>query len=184
MADIYSLVGRKSGGIKLGWFIRNLDKKNGGYIMDEQPFHARFVLFMAKQNLKNKVTFAYANAGARIYPGPTGELEKESPYICYQPYNRLLLSPYEKPIEKLKKATEAGGGFNFKYYRNFINGIIDLFEKYVMGNDESGKIIRIPTKSKKEFKGSNIAEKVKYILNFIYDGEDEFKDIWKNTFEI
>ena len=29
-----------------------------------------------------------------------------------------------------------------------------------------------------------LAEKVKYILNFIYDGEDEFKDIWKNTFEI
>lgn len=184
MADIYALVGREQGGIKLGWFIRNLDKVNGGYIMDEQPFHARFVLFMAKQNMKNKVTLAYANAGARLYPGPTGELEKESPYICYQPDNRLLLSPFEKPIEKLKKATLAGGAFQYKYYRNFINGIIDLFENLVLGEDENGKVNRIKISNKNEFRGHDIAQKVEFILNFIFNGEEEYKEVWKNAFGI
>jgi len=184
MADIYSLVGGECGGIKLGWFIRNLDKVNGGYIMDEQPFHVRFALFMATQNLTNKVTLAYANAGARLYPGPTGELEKESPYICYQPENRLLLSPFENAIDKLKKATKAGGAFQFKYYRTFINGIIDLFENLVMGKDEDGKVIRIKVNNKNEFRGHDIAEKVEYILKYIFEGEETFKDVWKDAFGI
>ena len=182
MADIYSLVGRDTGGIKLGWFIRNLDKVNGGYIMDEQPFHVRFALFLATLNLTNKVTLAYANAGARLYPGPTGELEKESPYICYQPENRLLLSPLENAVDKLKKATIAGGAFQYKYYRNFINGIIDLFENLVMGKDNDGKTIRIKVKNKNEFRGNDIAEKVEYILNYIFEGEDKFKEIWNDAF--
>jgi hypothetical protein len=120
MADIWSLVGQAVGGIKLGWFIRNLDVENGGYIMDEQPFHARFNLFMALHNISNTVTLAYANAGARLYPGETGNLEKESPYICYQPWNRLLLSPFEDPVSKLRDATMKGGAFQFKYYKKLI----------------------------------------------------------------
>lgn len=182
MSDIYSLVGKKSGGIKLGWFMRNLDKENGGYIMDEQPFHVRYILFMAKQNICNKVTLAYANAGARLYPGPTGHLEKESPYICYQPENRLLLSPFEKPIEKLKKATLAGGAFQYKYYRKLMNGIIELFEELVLGKNENGTINRINTIGQNDFRGNGIAEKIEFILKYIFDGEDEYKIIWENAF--
>lgn len=182
MADIYSLVGRRCGGVKLGWFMRNVDKVNGGYIMDEQPFHARFALFMAAQNITNKVTLAYANAGAKLYPGPTGELEKESPYICYHPENRLLLSPYENAIDKLKEATLAGGAFQFKYYRNFLNGIIDLFENLVLGMDEKGRTNRIKVNNKNEFRGSDIAEKADYILKFIFEGEEKYKKVWDKAF--
>lgn len=182
MSDIYSLVGKNSGGIKLGWFIRNIDAKNGGYIMDEQPFHARFALFMAEQNHRNKVTLAYANAGVRLYPGTTGNLEKESPYICYQPYNRVLLSPFEKPVEKLEKATLAGGGFEYKYCRKFMNGIIELFEKIVLGENEDKSIKRIPISNANRFRGNSIAEKIEFIINYIFTDEDKYKKIWQDAF--
>ncbi|MFH1326323.1 MAG: hypothetical protein ABIH48_02545 [Candidatus Falkowbacteria bacterium] len=182
MADIWSLVGQEIGGIKLGWFIRNLDNENGGYIMDEQPFHARFNLFMALQNLKNNVTLAYANAGARLYPGPTGALEKESPYICYQPENRLLLSPFEQPIKKLKRATLAGGGFQFKYYRNLMSGIINLFEELVLNGNNNGKINRIIVKEGDNFRGDRLAQKIEFIHSYIFAEETKAKDIWSKAF--
>jgi len=182
MADIWSLVGQEIGGIKLGWFIRNLDNENGGYIMDEQPFHARFNLFMALHGLKNNVTLAYANAGARLYPGPTGALEKESPYICYQPKNRLLLSPFEQPTKKLKEATLAGGGFQFKYYRNLMSGIINLFEELVLTSDNNKKTNRIIVKESGNFRGDMLAQKIEFIHSYIFAGETNTKDIWSKAF--
>lgn len=182
MADIWSLVGQEIGGIKLGWFIRNLDDENGGYIMDEQPFHARFNLFMALQNLKNNVALAYANAGARLYPGPTGALEKESPYICYQPENRLLLSPFEQPIKKLEEATLAGGGFQFKYYRNLMSGIIDLFEELVFNDGDKEKNNKIAVKKSGKFRGDILAQKIEYIHNYIFGEATSAKNIWAKAF--
>lgn len=182
MADIWALVGQENGGVKLGWFIRNLDKENGGYIMDEQPFHARFNLFMALYGLKNNVTLTYANAGARLYPGPTGALEKESPYICYQPENRLLLSPFEQPIKKLKEATLAGGGFQFKYYRNLMSGIIDLFEELVLNDGDKGKNNRIVVKESGKFRGDILAQKIEYIQNYIFSEATSAKNIWSKAF--
>lgn len=183
MADIWSLVGQEEGGIKLGWFIRNLEKENGRYIMDEQPFHARFNLFMALQNMKNNVTLTYANAGARLYPGTTGHLEKEPPYISYQPQNRLLLSPFEQPVKKLKEATLAGGGFQFKYYRNLMGGIVDLFEDLVLGRDNNSRIKRIQVKMLlNDFRCDNLANKIEFIYHFIFDGEKEAQKIWQKTF--
>ncbi|MDD2487700.1 MAG: hypothetical protein PHS92_05015 [Candidatus Gracilibacteria bacterium] len=183
MADIWSLVNQEKGGIKLGWFIRNLDKKNGGYIMDEQPFHARYNLFTALNNINNKVTLSYANAGARLYSGVNGELEKESPYICYQKENRLLLSPFEDPIKKLYEASLSGGGLKSKYYRNLIQGIIMLFEELVLGKDEHGKIVRIPIDSNgKEADDYDIYKKISYIYDWIFRGEKEIMDIWKKGF--
>jgi len=182
MADIWSLVGQEIGGIKLGWFIRNLDNKNGGYIMDEQPFHVRFNLFMALQNIKNNVTLSYANAGARLYPGPTGALEKASPYICYQSKNRLLLSPFEKPMIKLKEATLAGGGFQFKYYRNLMSGIINLFEELVIGIDQNSEIEKIPIGASDRFRGDKLASKIEFIHHYIFDGGTEARQIWQKAF--
>jgi len=182
MADIWSLVGQENGGIKLGWFIRNLDKENGGYIMDEQPFHARFNLFMALHGLKNNVTLTYANAGARLYPGPTGALEKASPYICYQPENRLLLSPFEQPINKLKEATLAGGGFQFKYYRNLMSGIIDLFEELVLNDGDKEKNNKIVVKESGKFRGDILAQKIEYIQNYIFSEATSAKEIWSKAF--
>ncbi|MBU0722416.1 hypothetical protein KKA93_03110 [Patescibacteria group bacterium] len=182
MADIWALVGQENGGVKLGWFIRNLDKENGGYIMDEQPFHARFNLFMALHGLKNNVTLTYANAGARLYPGPTGALEKESPYICYQPENRLLLSPFEQPIKKLKEATLAGGGFQFKYYRNLMSGIINLFEELVLNDGDKGKNNKITVKENGKFRGDILAQKIEYIHNYIFSEATSAKNIWSKAF--
>lgn len=186
MADIYSMVGTKSGGIKLGWFIRNVDTINGGYIMDEQPFHARYVMLMAKLGIKNKTSLAYVNAGAKLFPGPTGQLEKESPYICYKQSNRLLLSPFEKPIEKLKLATENGGGFQYKYYRQYISGIIDLFERLILSKS-SNKVNRICIENPSEsFRGFMLAYKVEFILNYIFECQEKnkYQKIWLNSFGI
>ncbi len=182
MADIWSLVGQEQGGIKLGWFMRNLDKENGGYIMDEQPFHARFNLFMALQNMQNNVTLTYVKAGARLYPSVVGALEKESPYICYQPKNRLLLSPFEQPIKKLQEATLAGGGFQFKYYRNLMSGIINLFEELVLSSDQNGKIKRIPVDVNDRFRGDELASKIEFIYRYIFDGEAKARQIWLKAF--
>lgn len=184
MADILSLVGQEHGGIKLGWFMRNLDEKNGGYIMDEQPFHTRFNLFMALRNMPNNVTLSYANAGARLYSGKTGALEKESPYICYQRENRLLLSPFEDVIKKMGDATKQGGGFEYKYYRTFLSGIISLFEELVLGKDEKGDIKRIPFNKSDDFKCSDLAQKIEYIQKYIFSGKEleEAKDMWASAF--
>lgn len=182
MADIWALVGQQEGGIKLGWFIRNLDKENRGYIMDEQPFHARFNLFMALQGIRNNTTLAYAKAGSRLFPGPTGTLEKESPYICYQPHNRLLLSPFEQPIDKLRNATQNNGGFQYKYFRNLMSGIIELFEDLVLDKDIAGIPNRIHVPQSTDFRGSQFAHKIRFILQFIFDGEKEAEKIWRKTF--
>lgn len=184
MADIFSLVGQENGGIKLGWFMRNLDEKNGGYIMDEQPFHARFNLFMALKNMKNSVTFAYTKAGARLYSGKTGELEKESPYICYQRENRLLISPFENVIGKLEKAAKLGGGLENKYYRIFLSGIISLFEELVLGKDSEGNIKRIPIIKTKTLHHQDIVQKIEFIQKYIYGENDreEAQKVWVSAF--
>ncbi|MDP2104173.1 MAG: hypothetical protein Q8K26_04610, partial [Candidatus Gracilibacteria bacterium] len=183
-ADIWSLVNQQYGGIKLGWFIRNLDRKNGGYIMDEQPFHARYALFMALKNITNKTTLSYANAGGKLYTGNGGEFEKESPYICYQQENRLLLSPFEDPVAKLFEATRIGGGLKWKYYRTFIQGIILLFEELVLGKESDGSIRRIPTdKNRKNEDHGEIYQKITYIYNWIFQGESDIREIWKKGFQ-
>lgn len=184
MADIWSLVNQQSGGIKLGWFIRNLDRKNGGYIMDEQPFHARYTLFMALRNITNKTTLSYANAWWKLYTGNGGEFEKESPYICYQQENRLLLSPFEDPIEKLFKATRVGGGLKWKYYRTLIQWIILLFEELVLWKENDGSIRRIPTdQNRKNEDYWEIYQKISYIYDWIFWWESDIYDIWKKWFQ-
>lgn len=182
MADIWSLVNQEHGGIKLGWFIRNLDRKNGGYIMDEQPFHTRYALFMALKNMTNKTTLSYTNAWWRLYTGTGGEYEKESPYICYQRENRLLLSPLEDPVTKLFVATRAGGGLKWKYYRTLIQGIILLFEELVLWKENDGTIRRIPTSSSSLEDYGEIYQKVAYIYDWVFRWELDIIDVWKKGF--
>ena len=182
MADIWALAGQRLGGVKLSWFIRNLDKIHGGYIMDEQPFDARFNLYMALRNRPNRTSFAYVHAGARLFPGSTGMLEKESPYICYNPKTRLLLSPFENPVKKLADATKSGGGFNFKFIRNLFRNITLLFEEIVLGRDTQGRIKKIPVSRGERFKEQVLAEKTEYILHFLFDGVPEAREIWRKAF--
>lgn len=182
MADIWALVGQKSGGIKLSWFIRNPDKARGSYIMDEQPFDARFNLYMAFRNEVNKTSFVYVPAGARLFSRDRSILEKAPPYICYYPKRRLLLSPFENPVKKLANATRLGGGFNFKFIRSLFRNISSLFEEIVLGNDAEGRIKKIPVSGCVKFKGQVYAEKTEYILRFLFDDMLEAREIWDKSF--
>ncbi|KKQ07241.1 MAG: hypothetical protein US18_C0022G0005 [Parcubacteria group bacterium GW2011_GWB1_36_5] len=182
MAEMWLLAGEGHGGVKLGWFINNEDKVNGGYIMDEQPFDARYALFMAKQNISNTITLAYANAGAKLNPGRGGALDKAPPYICYEPDERLLLSPFEKVYEKLERASLSGGGMRFKYYRKLMSGITDLFEELVLGADSGKTIKRIMVSVPNDFPHSRLCRKIEFIQHYLFNGEKEAEKIWTATF--
>ena len=182
MADIWALVGQKTGGIKLSWFIRKPDKACGSYIMDEQPFDARFNLYTALRNEINKISFAYTPAGARLFSKSVNILEKVPPYICYYPKRRLLLSPFENAVEKLANATQLGGGFNFKFIRSLFRNIAMLFEEIVLGEDAEGRIKKIPTSGYVKFKGQVYAERIEYILQFIFSDTPDAKKIWNKSF--
>lgn len=131
MAQMWSLLNQEVGGVKLGWFIRNLSKVQAEYIMDEQPFDARYVMFLALQGIRNTTSIPYVKAGVRIFPGTQGQVDKAAPYICYDPKDRVLLSPFEDPEAKLRAATEAGQGLRSRVIRGHFGSIIKLFEEIV-----------------------------------------------------
>ena len=173
-----ALVNQEKGGIKLGWFIRNPPKIGGhfGYVMDEQPFDARFLLYTAYKDLPNRVSFAYTKAGVRLFPGKTGLLEKAAPYLCYYPENRILLRPKEDPVKKLGAATKSGGGFNFVWTREFFQGICSLFEELILKSE-------ISVSNEEDFPGEKIARKMKEISSFVFEGEEKKAEkIWETTF--
>ena len=171
-----ALVNQGKGGIKLGWFIREPPKIGGhfGYVMDEQPFDVRFILYTAHKDLPNRVSFVYTKAGLRLFPGKTGLLEKVAPYLCYQPEKRILLHPKEDPVKKLGAATKSGGGFNFAWTREFFQGICLLFEELILKKE-----ILVP--KEETFPGERIARKMEEILRFIFQGK-EGEEIWETTF--
>lgn len=135
MSDIQLLV---PNGIKLGWWIRPL-ARHTGYIMDEQPFHARFALVMALLGKAHATSLLYTHAGSRITLGEDGRLQKEAPYITYTPQRRLLLSPFEDIGRKLAWAERRGGGLALPFVREQMSGMIDLFEELVTKIPANGK---------------------------------------------
>src|SRR6266567_6630181 len=58
-----------------------------------------------------------------------------APYICYNPKDRILLSPFEDSVKKLHSATQAGGGLRSKYIRRHFGDIVRLFEEIVLGKE-------------------------------------------------
>lgn len=134
MTQMYTLLNQETGGVKLGWFIRNINKAKPEYIMDEQPFDARYAMFLAYRGLTNTISIPYAHAGVRLHPG-RGGVDKDAPYICYDPRDRILLSPFEDPEQKLIEATKAGGGLQNRTIRDHFGTIIKLFEEIVLGED-------------------------------------------------
>ncbi len=136
IAEMYSIINQQLGGIKLGWFMGNPSTTEPKYIMDEQPFDARYVLYLASRGIINRVSIPYAKAGVRIYPDKNGHTEKAPPYIDYDPRKRILLSPFEDPERKITEATKANGGVHLKYFRGQIDSIVGLFEELVLGKRE------------------------------------------------
>lgn len=135
MAQMYTLINQEQGGVKLGWYMRPLNTVRPEYIMDEQPFDARYTLYLAHKGLTNRVSTPYAHAGVKLYPGKKGLVDKEPPYICYDPSNRILLSPFEDPRAKLSEATQAGGGLWFREIKTHYANIVGLFQEIVLGKD-------------------------------------------------
>ncbi len=174
IAEMYSLINQKLGGIKLGWFMNNPNPVEPKYIMDEQPFDARYALYLASQGLTNTVSIPYVHAGFKLLPDKNGFAQKAAPYIDYDPPNRVLLSPFENPTEKLEKASRHGGGTNLKQVQNHFAATIDLFESLILGE-------RIPV----HLKGTSqvYGEKIQFILDFIFNGNRyEAEKIFKDTF--
>lgn len=135
MAQMYTLVNQDPGGVKLGWYMRPLNKRRPEYIMDEQPFDARYALYLAFKGLTNKVSIPYAHAGVKLLPDQKGMVNREPPYICYDPADRILLSPFEDPAGKLREATQAGGGLGLRKIGKHFERVIGLFQEIVLGED-------------------------------------------------
>lgn len=167
MSDIQLLV---QNGIKLGWFIRQLSGTKE-YIMDEQPFHARFALLMALMKKPHATTLLYTHAGSRLIPGNDGRLQKEPPYITYTPNNRLLLSPFEEVERKLIWAETRGGGLQLSFVDEQMQALINLFEELV---------IKIPTKGKT--KQEIMSSKLQFIIDQGVGNDTHLGAMWKEAF--
>lgn len=133
IAEMWSIINQQLGGIKLGWFMYNTDPDHPKYIMDEQPFDARYALYLASRGIMNNVSIPYIRAGARLYPDKKGFAQKVPPYIDYDPANRILLSPFEDAMTKMVEATKMGGGAKLKSVRGNFNTIVELFEELILG---------------------------------------------------
>lgn len=184
MAQMYTLINQEAGGVKLGWFMRPVNTLRPEYIMDEQPFDARYNLYLAYRGLTNRVSTPYVHAGVKLYPGKLGIVNKEPPYICYDPNDRILLSPAENPTEKLIKATQAGGGIRLREIKRHFNALISLFEEVVIDREEV-----LPTKRTGPIKrrvrindllnsdtndgASNLGKRLQYILDYVFEGNRE-----------
>lgn len=200
MAQMYALINQEKGGVKLGWFMRPLNTVRPEYIMDEQPFDARYTLYLAHQGLTNRVSTPYTHAGVKLYPSEKGLVNKEPPYICYNPSDRILLSPFENPVQKLSAATEACGGLQLREIRRHFGTIISLFEEIVIARRE-----QLPTKGHNEpilrrviiadllreevgryRAGSEyVGKQLQYILDYIFEGNRaKAEKIYRGAFPI
>ncbi|RJR16567.1 hypothetical protein C4579_00095 [Candidatus Microgenomates bacterium] len=167
MSDIQLMV---PNGIKLGWWIRPLTR-NTGYIMDEQPFHARFALVMSFLNKPHATTLLYTHAGSRLLLGDDGLLQKEAPYITYTPARRLLLSPFEDVKRKLEWTENRGGGLTIPFVRNQMQAMVDLFEELV---------VRIPISGKSE--NEILANKLQFIVEQGVGNDSHISQMWQEAF--
>lgn len=187
---IRALVDGPLGGVKVGWYIRDLDEKNGGYIMDEQPFHLRDIMGQALRTDTSELSrqsYTYALAAPLLYPDAHGLIKKASPYICYNNEDMLTLHPDDNVYKKLKAATRAGGGLKSGYARKYWEGICSLYEE-LTGHElkvavVDGQTIEIASYDPK-FTGERIALKVKAMKDDLIKGrEDLIRNAWQ-AFEV
>lgn len=167
MSDIQLLV---ANGIKLGWWIRPLTRDTG-YIMDEQPFHARFALVMGLLGKPHATTLLYTHAGSRLLLGDDGLLQKEAPYITYTPDRRLLLSPFEDIKKKLEWSQSRGGGLTIPFVRNQMGATVDLFEELVT---------KIPCHGKTD--SEVLANKLQFIVDQGVANDSRLSQMWQEAF--
>lgn len=182
---IRALVDGPQGGVKVGWYMRDLDQQNGGYIMDEQPFHLRDILGQALRDddTPSRQSYAYAYAAPLLYPDAHGSIKKASPYIMYNPEDMLTLHPDDDVYAKLKSATRAGGGLSSGYARKYWEGICSLYEeltgKKLAEVTIGGKIVEIGS-HKSTFTGEKIALRIAALKEQILKGnEDAIRKAWK-----
>lgn len=167
MSDIQLLV---PNGIKLGWWIRPLTRDTG-YIMDEQPFHARFALVMGLLGKPHATTLLYTHAGSRLLLGDDGLLQKEAPYITYTPDRRLLLSPFEDIKRKLEWTESRGGGLAIPFVRNQMAATVDLFEELAT---------EIPRHGKTD--NEVLANKLQFIVDQGVGNDSRLSQMWQEAF--
>lgn len=167
MSDIQLLV---PNGVKLGWFIRPLTRDTG-YIMDEQPFHARFALVMAFLNRIHATTLLYTHAGSRILLGDDGLVQKEAPYITYTPEKRLLLSPFEDVSRKLEWASLRGGGLSIPFVRKQMAATVELFEELVT-----------PIPVSDNTPDEMLVQKIQFIIDNGVGNDSRLASLWREAF--
>lgn len=182
IAEMYSLINQELGGIKLGWFMYQTNPSQPKYIMDEQPFDARYALYLASRGLTNTVSIPYTKAGIKLYPDKNGFSQKATPYIDYEPANRILLSPFENPINKMIESSKHGGGTNMKSVRRHFLSIFKLFEELVL-NKQIYDVIGKPNPLQKGERGLGYGKKIQFMLDFIFDNNRPYGEkIWEKAF--
>lgn len=180
-AHILNFVGQKEGGVKLGWFMHR-PKNFGGKVdtaLDEVVFDKSYVQTTVQLGIDNTTTFAYTRAGCTLFPKVNGEVGKTCPYICVDPNDRILLSPYEVVRGKLADAYQAGGGLKSKFLRGNLNGIVNLFEQLVLKNS-------CPDRGHDWGGEGNVklVDKLEFILDYIFASDRQYSEsVWRKAFD-
>lgn len=150
-------------GIKIGW-------SGNGLRNDERMFDQATMFYTEQKQIPHKVSYLYVPPGIRIC---SKIVERVPPYLLLEPEKRICLSSLEAPVAKIEK----GNGLWSKLSRRMFGGIVQLFEELVYNQ-------KIPASENSEFRGQVTAEKMAFILQYIFNGyETEVEKIWKSSFK-
>ncbi len=149
-------------GIKIGW-------SGNGLRNDERVFDQATIFYTQQREIPHKVSYIYVPPGIRTC---SKIVERVPPYLLLKPEKRICLNSLEDPITKI----ERGNGLWSKLSRKMFGGIVQLFEEFVCTES-------IPVSEKSEFKGQITAEKMAFMLQYMFSGhETEVEKIWKSSF--
>ncbi|OGK31061.1 hypothetical protein A3F29_02190 [Candidatus Roizmanbacteria bacterium RIFCSPHIGHO2_12_FULL_33_9] len=170
IAQMYSLVGRGKGAVKIGWFNKRISIRNKRTFMDELSFDAFYKVFCSQQGLPDILSCVYVNAGVNLKPGQNDQVVKEPPYTCYDPETRILLNPAENAERKLNPIVNNQNKPANISIRKYYDNLIRLFEDVTGINSRP--------------KGTTTSQRIQLIIDTLFAGRElEARAIWMHGFQ-
>ncbi|MGB4966521.1 MAG: hypothetical protein WBO77_05465, partial [Microgenomates group bacterium] len=147
-AQIWALAGQSKGGVKVSWFSRNNSSYEKGTILDEKPFDDFYRNSMRDLFVENTVSTVYTRAGVRTAPAHNGHVKKESPYVCYDPAERLVINNMDE-VEHMLENVLHGEELPYRnsVYRYYLH-LARLYEAVMHGSVQYDGYVQIPKRIK------------------------------------
>jgi hypothetical protein len=169
-AQMYSLIGNGTGGIKIGWYAGKLEKYSVR-VFDEQWFDIFYREYCRNRSFDDNASLFYVKAGVSLR-SEKNNIIKEAPYTTYDPTSRLLLRPDEQVIDKLDRAISDRSTNASRYIEEYYLRLAKLFREVILDQQQNADIQR------------TIPEEIQSIYNFIFErNEDEAKRLWDFGFK-